>query len=336
VVVTPRERSAFLAAFVPADRGVHTLLPRDAADTLLLARDARDLDSGSVAAAVRALPAAPSEATLLNLATHVSRPTLGAWRAVAHGGLLPLFWPYRENADDLESPSSGAFSTTDDRMTEIATANLFEGIAALAKKDYATGELRARENLAVIRQLVRGGTMSFGAPEQVTRDAAAALDWIGRAEGRGDLVMEAVELRDAAPRQPTVHPAAGALFADPAFFPIAQTIADTNLAPAVRVRLAEYTATGFCSNPHEVMFGVDPARLALLGVARANLADLPGSQKLLTPWERWLSDAVRTGITRPVVSRTPTTGPIARPIAVATSLFRLTGLRSRLAYCGLS
>jgi hypothetical protein len=273
---------------------------------------------------------------MLNLAVHVPRQSIDAWRAVAHGQLLPLFWPYRDRPADLESPTSGAFSIADDRLTVLATANLFEGITALAKKDYTTGELRARENIAVARQLSRGGTTSFLAPEGVIRDAAAVLEWIGRSRSQPSLVAEAAELRDAVVRQPMVHPSAGALFSDPAYLPIVQTIADSALAPAVRVRLAEYTATGFCSNPHEVMFGVDPARLALMAHARENLSDLAGSAKLLAPWERWLTDAVERGITRPVVSRTPTTGPIAQPVAVATMLFRLTGLRSRLAYCGLS
>jgi hypothetical protein len=125
------------------------------------------------------------------------------------------------------------------------------------------------------------------------------------------------------------------LFADPDYLPVTQIIADTMLAPALRVRLAEHTAVGFCSNPHEVMFGVDPARLLLLRAARESLADLGGASKLLVPWERWLTEAVHTGIARPAVNRIPNGGTLTGPAAAATALLRLTGLRSRLTYCGL-
>ena len=154
------------------------------------------------------------------------------------------------------------------------------------------------------------------------------------ADQRSD-VAEAAELRSAMTGPIVVHSAAPALFADPDYLPVTQIIADTMLAPAVRVRLAEHTAVGFCSNPHEVMFGVDPARLALVRRARESLADLDGASKLLVPWERWLADAIQTGVARPVVNHIPNGGALTRPAAVATTLFRLTGLRSRLTYCGL-
>jgi hypothetical protein len=161
------------------------------------------------------------------------------------------------------------------------------------------------------------------------------LQWIGRARKDPTLVGEAADLRFAMSRPTTVHSSAPALFADPDYTPVTSIIADTALAPAVRVRLAEHTAVGFCSNPHEVMFGVDPARLALVRRARESLDDLNGAGKLLVPWENWLADAIRTGVTRPVTNRIPRGGELTRSAALATTLFRLSGLRSRLTYCGI-
>jgi hypothetical protein len=233
----------------------------------------------------------------------------------------------------LEGPDG--LGTLTDGLDVIAATNLFDGIDALSKHDFKTGILRARENLAVARQLDRGGTTNFAAPEGLVGDAAAVLDWIGHAKPDAGLVAEAAELRSAMTRTTTVHNSAPALFADPNYLPVTQIIADTMLSPAVRVRLAEHTAVGFCSSPHEVMFGIDPARLTLVRTARQSLSDLDGAEKLLVPWERWIDDAIRTGVVRPVVNHLSDGGRITRPAAAATALFGLTGLRSRLTYCGL-
>ncbi|HEY6220845.1 MAG TPA: serine/threonine-protein kinase, partial [Gemmatimonadaceae bacterium] len=248
--IAQRDEVALLSTFVPPSAGIHTLLQREPKDSVLLARTGSSLGDISVTEALRRLPQPPPEATMLNLAVHAPKASLDAWRVFAHASLLPRFWPYREGPDDLESPSTDAFSASDEQLAVIATVNLFEGIDAMAKKDLATGELRARENLAVVRQLSRGGTMKFAVPASVVLDAASVLEWIGQSRNQPALIAEAADLRAAVERQPSVHFSAAALFADPAYLPIVAIIADTSLAPAVRVRLAEHTATGFCSNPH--------------------------------------------------------------------------------------
>jgi Protein kinase domain len=333
--VESRTQEQLLAAFIPPSVGTRSLLPRAAADSALFVGGSRPEADADIGDALSRLPASPDESTMLNLAVHAPKASMNVWRSVAHGALLPRFWPYRGDATELESPASDAFSTANEGLQTLATANLFEGIDALSRRDFATGELRARENLAVVRQLDRGGTTSFAAPEALIDDAASVLEWIGRKKPDAGLFAEAADLRSAMTRPTAVHSAAPALFADPDYLPVTQIIADTMLAPAVRVRLAEHTAVGFCSNPHEVMFGVDPARLALVRRARESLADLAGASKLLIPWERWLGDAIRTGVARPVVNHLPNGGALTRPAAAATTLFRLTGLRSRLTYCGL-
>jgi hypothetical protein len=332
--IPPRIQRQLLATFIPRDFGVRTLLARDPADSVLfVGKELRPTDT-SVDSALARLPIAPPEMTMLNLAVHAPRAAMNVWRAVAHGAVLPRYWPYRDGATELELPADSS-STLNPGVQVLATANLFEGIDALAKGDLATGELRARENIAVARQLDRGGTINFAAPEGVVSDAAALLQWIGRRKKDVGLVSEADELRAAMSRSTTVHNSAPALFADPDYLPVTRIIADTALAPAVRVRLAEHTAVGFCSNPHEVMFGVDPARLRLVYEARQSLADLAGAGKLIVPWEHWLADAIRTGVTRPVTNRIYEGGQLTSPAAAATKLFRLSGLRSRLTYCGI-
>lgn len=333
-IVDSRLQVQLLSMFVPPSAGVRSLLPREAADSAMYVGDASFTDA-DVDSALQRLPSRPAETTLLNLAVHAPKASMDVWRAVAHGALLPRYWPYRAGVTELETPASATFSTQNEGLNTMATANLFDGIDALAKRDFATGELRARENLAVARQLDRGGTINFAAPDVLIEEAAEVLEWIGRAKPDPTLVAEATDLRLAMTRTTSVHYAAPALFADPDYLPVTEIIADTMLAPAVRVRLAEHTAIGFCYNPHEVMFGVDPARLTLVHQARQSLSDLDGASRVLDPWERWLSDAIQTGVARPVVNHIPTGGTLTRAADVATTLFRLTGLRSRLTYCGL-
>jgi hypothetical protein len=126
------------------------------------------------------------------------------------------------------------------------------------------------------------------------------------------------------------------LFADPGSTDALQLIGDRRLEPAVRIRLAQMTAAGFCENPREVLFGIAPSRADLLGRATEKLSDLDGMLVSMDPWRTWLTTAISTGVTPPMGS-TAFAGDAKGKSAVtfATTLFRLRGLRSRLAYCSL-
>jgi hypothetical protein len=295
-----RSQARFLASIIPAGSAPNVLLPRQAADSTLFA--ASD---------------APSPEALV------------AWRAVAHGSLLPLFWPFRSGAAAPEGVA------VDQRAIQsIAAENLRDARRAISTNDLAQAELRARENLAVVRQLMRAGSAPFMALGTVTADAADVLDQVGRKRNDHALVAEAAVIRGAGVLRPT-SAAAGALFADPTYLPIARLVADTLLEPATRVQLAQLAAAGFCENPREVLFGPSPSRTVLARQAAEGLHDLGGAERLVRPWDDWLEQSIATGAT-PMTAVPGTSRADARPsraVRFATGLFRLHGLRSRLAFC---
>jgi hypothetical protein len=219
-------------------------------------------------------------------------------------------------------------------INTIAAANLADGLRALSSNDFTRAQLRARENLAVARQLMRAGSPPFMALGAVTGDAADVLEYIGRARNDRNLVAEASAIRGSGVFRAT-SPSAGALFADPTYLPVTRLVADTLLDPVTRVQLAQLAAAGFCENPREVLFGPSPARQVLARRAAIGVSDLRGADRLVGPWDRWLTESIVTGETPrtapPGASHLP--APPSRSVTFATGLFRLHGLRSRLAYC---
>ena len=296
-----RSQARFLSTFIPRSSAPTAILQRDPVDSMLYVSS-----RGSV-----------------------SVEALSAWRAVAHAAPLSLFWPFRSATGD---PEPVAVDTQ--AVHAIATANLGDGLEAAEPRQLQLAEQRARENLAVARQLMRAGSASFMVVGAVTADAAEVLDHVGRARGDRNLQAEAATIRSAGVFRPT-SASAGALFADPSYLPITRLVADTLLEPATRVQLAQLAAAGFCENPREVLFGPAMSRATLARQATHGIRDLPGADRLLEPWERWLTQSIVTGRTAmtamPGENKLP--DPPSRAVNFATALFRLHGLRSRLAYC---
>src|SRR5207237_3124922 len=109
-----RLQRQLLATFVPAGVGIQSLLPREATDSVFYVGGSGPVAEANVADALRRLPAAPPEATMLNLAVHAPRASIDVWRADAHGALLPRFWQYRPDATELQCSASNAVSTQSD------------------------------------------------------------------------------------------------------------------------------------------------------------------------------------------------------------------------------
>ena len=267
------------------------------------------------------LPRDPKDSALFVEAA-VSPAALAAWRAVAHAAPLPMFWPFRGGVDAPEPVA------VDQRaLQSLAAANLRDAAPA-------TAELRARENLAVARQLTRAGAAPFMLVGGITSGAADVLEQVGQSRSDRNLIAEVAAIRAAGVYRPPSS-AAGALFADPSYLPVTRLVADTLLEPATRVQLAQLAAAGFCENPREVLFGPAASRAILARQAASKLADLQGAERLVGPWERWLSRSIGTGFT-PVAATPGATRAAPEPtgaVKFATGLFRLHGLRSRLAYC---
>jgi hypothetical protein len=299
--IDERSLARFLASFVPYSSASNAILARAPADSTLFA--------------------APGGL--------VTPEALGVWRAVAHAEPLPLFWPFR---DGVQYPEPVAVDTQ--ALHAIANANLGDAFRARTSSQLQEAEQRARENLAIARQLLRSGSAPFMVIGAVTTDAADVLEQVGRVRHSPNLVAEAAAIRGAGVYRLT-SASAGALFSDPSYLPIARLVADTLLEPATRVQLAQLAAAGFCENPREVLFGPSISRTMLAEQASVGLQDLAGANRLVGPWKRWLTQSIVTGRTpitaMPGASKLP--APPNRAVNFATGLFRLHGLRSRLAYC---
>ena len=296
-----RTQARFLALFVPPTSATNALLRRDLRDAQLLVSSGR----------------APSA------------EALATWRAVAHAAPFSLFWPFRDG-NDMPEP----VAVSQDAIQIVAEANLGDAMNAVEPNQLELAEVRARENLSVARQLMRAGVAPFMVVGALTSGAADVLAHVGRTSNNLNLVAEATAIRRAGVFRPT-STSAGALFADPTYLPVTRLVADTLLEPATRVQLAQLAAAGFCENPREVLFGPSPSRAALTRQAASAVRDLPGADRVVSPWEKWLAASIVAGRTPmtafPGASRTsPETGGA---VNFATGLFRLHGLRSRLAYC---
>jgi len=324
-----RGQARFLSSIVPFSSGTNVLLPRAAADSTLLVDSTHRATRADFTEAIARLPRPVTPPNFFAIESSVSPEALATWRAVAHAPPLPFFWPFRGGVARPEpvAVNQGAINA-------LAAANLGDGLRALAANDFTRAQLRARENLAVVRQLMRAGSPPFMALGAVTGDAADVLDYIGRARNDRNLVAEAAAIRGSGVFRAT-SASAGALFADPTYLPVTRLVADTLLDPVTRVQLAQLAAAGFCENPREVLFGPSPAREVLARRAAEGVRDLAGADRLVGPWDRWLTESIVTGETPqtaiPGSSHLP--APPSRSVSFATGLFRLHGLRSRLAYC---
>ena len=296
-----RSQARFLATFIPHSSAPGAILQRDAVDSTLFVSSGKS----------------------------VSLEALATWRAVAHAAPFPLFWPFRPG---VKSPEPVAVDTA--AVHAIATANLGGAPNTNDPAALQAAERHARENLAVARQLMRAASAPFLMVGAVTADAADLLDAVGRARNDAALQAEATAIRSAGVFRPASS-SAGALFADPSYLPITKVVADTLLEPSTRVQLAQFAAAGFCENPREVLFGPSASRTVLAQQAASGVADLPGADRLVAPWEHWLTESISTGRTpmtaMPGTSKLPPVPSSA--VNFATGLFRLYGLRSRLAYC---
>ncbi|MEO5567830.1 MAG: serine/threonine-protein kinase [Gemmatimonadaceae bacterium] len=325
-----RSQARFLATFIANGSAVTSLLSREPEDSTLFVPRDRRVGQAEVRDVLRRLPVAPNG--FFAAESSVSLEALAAWRAVAHAELFPLFWPFQSGAT---SPEPVAVDQS--ALQTVGVANLRDGILALGEKKYPMAELRARENLAVARQLTRAGAAPFMYVGAITTDAADVLEFIGNAREDRTLVSEAAAIRAAGVYRPTATSAA-ALFADPTYLPITRLVADTLLEPVTRVQLAQLAAAGFCENPREVLFGPAVSRAILARRAADGLRDLKGAERLVEPWGRWLDQSIGSGVTpmAPVPGAAAIPAEPTAPVRFATGLFRLRGLRSRLAYCASS
>jgi len=119
-----------------------------------------------------------------------------------------------------------------------------------------------------------------------------------------------------------------ALFADPSSISDLQVISDTSWPPIVRWDRVTNVVTGFCLNSREILFGVDPRRLELLGAAAARTTDIPRSAEWIALNRRWLEQWISTPS-----AALAATGVRVDGLMTVLGWFRLGGLRDRLTAC---
>jgi hypothetical protein len=275
------------------------------------------------------------------LAMDTLSPVLALWRRLARSGPLPSLALVRPGVQEGEIPMIVQFVNgggADER-------NLAAGLLALRKHDSATALLRARENIAVGRQVMRS---------PLPMDHMIGLSWAmggeklmqltGRVMHDPSLVAEGERL-DVRRRQmemdlrPWVIGGAQLLMADPVEPVLLHFLADTTLLPAARAVAASAAVTGYCLNTREILLGVDPRRRDVLDRVGAALGNTPRMDDIVHAARReldgWIASpaAVNARYVDTLYARLQIT-PGAQTVLVAPlGWIRLHGLSARIGFC---
>jgi hypothetical protein len=222
----------------------------------------------------------------------------------------------------------------------VAYANGATGLAALARGDTATALLRARENAAVARQLLRQlGEADAATAAVLLMQASDVLRAAAETRAQPTLAAEAERLSRAAEevREPIrlrYRDRLLALFADPADRAGIPFVADSMLAPVTRASVEAAVIGGHCLNAREMLFGLDERRIALLDDVGIALRDLSRAAELVETDRRWLRRWVENQKAT-AADNVSSIDPGARPSVVLRSLgwLGLGAVRDRMLFC---
>ena len=233
----------------------------------------------------------PPRAAVEAIAAYAQSPWLDVWRRVAYSSDFPTLWQFRPNLPATNSlwdmPMPRNASTKD-----LAYRNSLAGYVSLAHGDIASAIARGRENVAVGRQFMHGATLLdhlYGLV--ITGIGASELGIVGKATKNQALIDEARQHRAARIRLRREElPGLGwlSMVADPGSREVIGLTKEIN-APAYFASLLVNATSGYCLNPREILFGIDPARIALVhDIGRAwGMPRAPELERLAT---NWLSD----------------------------------------------
>ena len=271
--------------------------------------------------------APPPRAAVEAIAAYAETPWLGIWRRVAYSSDFPALWPYRPGlgATSLWSlPIARAAATKD-----LAYRNSTAGYVALARGDVPAAIARGRENIAVGRQMMRGGDMlDHLIGLVVTGIGGSELGIVGKATKNQALIDEAAALRTARMRiRREQAPATAwlAFVADPRDRKVVRLTKQIDLPGSFTYLLATATS-GYCLNSREILFGIDPVRFDLLhGISAAwGAARAPEVEALA---RSWLTDVANGRATLPNQVRTSV------PALAPLRWLGLSRLRNRIEMC---
>jgi hypothetical protein len=217
---------------------------------------------------------APSEIAALSADT--ATPVFALFRRLARSGPLPPLLLINAGLPGRDMPVGFRQFPG---YGSAALRNISAGILALRQRDSATALLRAREILAVARQMMRspllldhlgGLTASIYGQKLVELTGRVMKDPALIAESER---LRVLTLRARADFNPWWTGGAQLLMADPVNPVLLRFLADTALLPAARAAAAAGVVSGFCLSAREILFGVDTRRretLDRVGIALRN------------------------------------------------------------------
>jgi protein kinase-like protein len=258
------------------------------------------------------------------------------WRRIAHAAPLSSSWYAVTRLAD--APDAWRLpSVPHARLFRLAYRNAAAGGLFLARGDWSTALLRARENVAVGQQLLRDPLL-YRVGLNVLGDARQAIAAIGRVSGNRPLSAEAERLAAvlSKARDDDRHSTWDflLLMADPNALPGLRLLSDTTLAPYARWKLINAIVLGYCLDSREILFGVDPRRRDGLAKATQAVTDLPGAGALAELNRRVLGQlSAGSTLASSVASRfgQGTPGPVKM-----LGWFGLGGIRDRATVCSYS
>ncbi|MGI9077410.1 MAG: serine/threonine-protein kinase [Gemmatimonadaceae bacterium] len=222
---------------------------------------------------------------------------LGVWRAIASSAPLPPLWGYRKDFPGVTSPLEIPSRALAIGAQELASRNRAAAALAQALGDKERALARARENIAVARQLMRSPVLiDLVTGTLIAMRGASMLGEIGRITDDRELKDEAQLLNETLRRFRSESylslSSFLALMADPEEPIGIRHLADTSLPTPVRSGLVTAIVTGYCVNAREVLFGIDPRRRAALERAGEVMRDIPRAGEIIQLHRRWLEQLI--------------------------------------------
>jgi hypothetical protein len=235
--------------------------------------------------------ALPNAARLKAVERYAQSPWLPVWRRFASSPDYPLMWQYRPGFPGARYLSHIPIMRIAS-MQDLSYRNALAGLVALSHGDVATATLRARENIAAGRHIMRGMTFSENLVGLVIVGIGRSqLSVIARTSGDHAMAEEATRLRTTGirwrgERFKTAAPLA--MVADPESREALRYTKQLE-SPALFGQLIMASSYGFCFNSRELLFGSDAARRAQIhDIAVAS--GIPRAGELEELGKRWLSD----------------------------------------------
>ncbi|MFN2399473.1 MAG: serine/threonine-protein kinase [Gemmatimonadaceae bacterium] len=295
--------------------------------------DTTIVDADHISVVLEQLPARLSQADLDELARDTLSRWLPVWRRIGASAPLPPLWGYRAGLPGVANPLAIPARALSIGAQELAARNRAAAVLALGRGDRSTAILRARENMAASRQLMRSPVLiDLATAVTIANRNAQLIAQIGRVTGDAALIEEGDRLRETLRRfrgeTYLSFSAFLALMADPEKPVGLRYVSDTTLAVAVRLGMVNAILTGYCMNVREVLFGIDERRGDAIARANTLVADIPRGKDLIELNRRWLDKL----IAQPAValeSYTAGTPAVFKPLA----WLGMSQLQARLVFC---